>query len=184
MPFAEPDGLLTDQPTIYRMRDLRYFLIEGQTSWLKGLRIIDSRRRNWEDREVILYVLGTSHALTLRHEERQITELLSCRGRFGSDQCLAEMAAGDPFEVSTAVHGLRYQFRLTLHDLSGDNVLLDVYPREDEMCVSYPQQAEFATPVTRIGWRIEPGVLRLQTLHTYPEEASEIRTESVIEVQK
>jgi hypothetical protein len=182
MPLTYPDELQRNRPVIYRVRELRYFLVEGETLWLRGLRIIDSRLRFWGDREVIIYALGTSHALTLRHQDRQVSELLSCEGRFDAVRCLAELAADNPFEVSTLLQGLRYRFRLTLHNLAGDDALLGAYSREDAISVAYPQQAGFETPVTRIGWRIDPGVLRLETLHTYPEESCGVRTESLIEL--
>jgi hypothetical protein len=92
------------------------------------------------------------------------------------------MAAAGPFELSTIIGDMRYSFRLTLHSLQGGDALLGRYPDEDQVTVAYPRQQEFAAPVTRIGWVIRPSVLRLETLHTYPEECIGIRTESVIEI--
>ena len=182
MLLTEPNDCLEDRPTKYTIRGLRYFLIEGGTSWLESLRIIGLKQLLWADRDVILYALGASHAVSVRHREKQVTELLSCSGHFRADQYLAEMAASHPFEISTTIHGMSYRFRLTLHTLQGNDALLGRYPHEDEITVAYPPQPEFATPVTRIGWHIEPGVLRLETLHTYPEEQSGVRTESIIEI--
>jgi len=179
---TKPDSVLEVPTTIYRVGELRYFLIAGETSWLEGLRIIGSKQRVWANREVTFYALGASHALSVRHGDSQVTELLSCRGSFRQDQCLAEMAASEPFEVSTVVHEMRYSFRLTIHSLLGDDVLLGRYPDEDEITVAYPRQEKFATPVTRIGWMIGSHALRLETLHTYPEECGGVRTESVIEI--
>jgi hypothetical protein len=182
MHLTDPHGVLELPPTIYRVGELRYFLIAGETSWLQGLRIIDSKPRTWAGREVTFYALGASHALSIRNRDLAVTELLSCRGGFRKNQCLAEMAAAEPFEVSTIIRDMRYSFRLTLHSLQGNDALLGRYPDEDEITVAYPQQQEFAAPVTRIGWLIEPRVLRLETLHTYPEECGGVRTESVIEI--
>jgi hypothetical protein len=182
MHWTDPHSLLELPPTIYRVGELRYFLIPGETSWLESLRIIDSRRRTWAGREVTFYALGASHALSIRDQDRQVTELLSCRGGFRKDPCLAEMAAGEPFEVTTVIHDMRYSFRLTLHSLQGNDALLGRYPDGNEIAVAYPRQKDFVTPVTRIGWLLEPGALRLETLHTYPEEHEGVRTESIIEI--
>ena len=179
---TSPADLFEATATIYRAAELRYFLIAGETSWLESLRIIDSRQRSWADRELTLYALGASHAVSIRHRDLRVTELLSCRDTFRKNQCLAEMAAADPFDLTTVVGDMRYRFRLTLHTLQGEDALLGHYPDEDQMTVAYPRQREFAAPVTRIGWLIGPSVLRLETLHTYPEEGAGIRTESVIEI--
>jgi hypothetical protein len=182
MRFTEPDGLLEATPTIYRVEGLRYYLIVGETSWLDGLRIIDWKRRIWADRELTFYGLGASHALSIRHQDKQVTELLSCSGTFRKDQCLSEMAVGEAFEIITAMDDMRYSFRLTLHSLRGDDALLGCYPEEDQISIAYPRYQDFGTPITRIGWIVEPRAVRLETLHTYPEDCSAVRTESIIEI--
>jgi hypothetical protein len=182
MHLTSPADLFEAATTSYRVEELRYFLIGGETSWLESLRIINSQQRTWAEREVTFYALGASHALSIRHRDLRVTELLSCRDGFSKDQCFAEMSAAEPFEVSTVIRDMHYSFRLTLHDLQGDDILLGPYPDEGQMAVAYPRQQEFASPVTRIGWLIEPTVLRLETLHTYPEERRGVRTESVIEI--
>ncbi len=169
-------------PTIYRVGGLRYFLIAGETSWLESLRIIDSRQRSWANREVTFYALGASHALSVRQDDRQVTELLSCSGSFRKAQCLAEMAINEAIQVSTVINDMRYSFRLTLHNLHGNDVLLRRYPKDHEITIAYPRRQGSDTPVTRIGWLEEPRALRLETLHTYPEEGRGVRTESIIDI--
>lgn len=182
MRSAKEDDVPEVSPTIYGIRGLRYFLVAGGNSWLEGLRIIDSKQRSWNNLTLTFYALGTSHALSVRHRDWQVTELLSCSSGFRRDQCLAEIAAAEAFELTTVFHGIRYSFRLTVHSLQNCDGLLKRYPDEDEIAVAYPQQQDSAAPITRLGWLIEPGVLRLETLHTYPEECSGIRTESVLEI--
>jgi len=182
MRVTEPDNLLEAAPTIYRVEGLRYYLIAGETSWLKGLRIIDSRQRTWANRELTFYGLGASHALAVRNRDRQVTELLSCGATIRKDQCLSEMAVREAFEISTAIGDIRYSFRLTLHSLQGDVALLGSYPEEDQISIAYPRHEDLRTPITRLGWIVRPRTLRLETLHTYPEECSAVRTESTIEI--
>ncbi len=96
MNLTSPADLFESPASIYRAEDLRYFLIAGDTPWLESLRIMDSRQRTWADREVTFYALGASHALSIRHGDLLITELLSCREGFRRNQCLAEMKAAEP----------------------------------------------------------------------------------------
>ena len=180
MRLTEPDGLLEAAPTIYRVEGLRYYLIAGETSWLDG--IIDWKRRTWASRELTFYGLGASHALSIRDQDRQVTELLSCSGTFRKGQCLSEMAISESFEIATAIDDMRYNFRLTLHSLQGDVALLGCYPEENQISIAYPRYEDFGTPITRIGWIVEPRALRLETLHTYPEDCSAVRTESIVRI--
>lgn len=182
MNLISPADLFEAATTDYRVEDLRYFLIAGETSWLESLRILDSRQRIWAERELTFHALGASHALSIRHRDLLVTELLSCRDGFKKGQCLAEMAAAEPFELSSVIRDMRYSLRLTHHSLQGNDALLGRYPDEDQMMVAYPRQKDFASPVTRIGWQMESRVLRTETLHTYPEQCVGIRTESVIEI--
>jgi hypothetical protein len=167
---------------IYRMEDLRYYLFDRETDWVESFQVIEKQHRTWNDREVILCALATSHAVSILLPGRQVTELLSCRGHLDLHPSLAEMAACAPFEWATSIHGLHYRFRLTLHDLRDNDMLLGSFPGPDQITIAYPKQEHLATPVTKIGWRIESRQLHIETLHTYPEDNGAVRSESAFEI--
>jgi hypothetical protein len=167
---------------IFRIKDLRYYLVDGETDWTDSFHIIDKQRRLWNDREIILYALGTSHAVSILRQGKQVTELLSCRGSLDLGRRIAEMAACIPFELSTSIHDLHYRFRLTLHDLQGNDLLRGQFAPQNEIAIAFPKADPLPTPTTRIGWRIESRALHIETLHTYPEDDGAVRSESVFEI--
>jgi hypothetical protein len=167
---------------IYAMRDLRYYLIEGKTACLENFEVLDRQERVWHEAEVCFYALCTSHAVSLRWQDYHVTELLSCRGSLKLNPALAEIAATKPFEMNTSIQGVRYRFQLQIERLRGNDGLLGDFGPGSEIGISYPKIPGLDTPVTKIGWRIEPGVLRVETLHTYPEEASAVRSVSTFEI--
>jgi hypothetical protein len=167
---------------ILGIRDLRYYLIDSEADWTGSFQIIDQQRRLWNDREIILYALGTSHAVTILRPGQWVTELLSCSGSLNLGRSIAEAAACVPFEFSTCIHDLRYRFRLTLHDLRGNDMLRGQFAPENEIAIAFPKADPLPTPTTRIGWRIEARALHIETLHTYPEDAGAVRSESVFEI--
>ena len=178
MSFERRHDAYWDIVMIYRMQDLRYYLFDRETDWMECFRIIDTQRRSWNDREIIFYALGTSHAVSVQRQGKQVTELLSCRGHLNLNQNIAEISAGIPFEISSSIHGLQYHFRLTLHDLEGTGNLRGAFAGLDQITIEYPKQEHLPTPVTKIGWRIEPQTLHIETLHTYPEDGGAVRSES------
>lgn len=163
---------------IYEMQDLRYFLVEGNAGWMESFRILESRHQVWNRRDITIYALCTSHAVTVRGQAGQFTELLSCRGGLHLSPNVAEMASGNAVELVMTIQGLRYRFRMSQHGLSGNDLLLGQRELQDEITVAYPKLPDLETPMTRIGWGIDRDIFRVETLHTYPEEGKGIRSES------
>ena len=50
------------------------------------------------------------------------------------------------------------------------------------MDVFYPGGERREAPVTRIGWRIEPASLVVETVHSYPEQEMGVRSRSRFEL--
>ncbi len=169
---------------IYAMRDLRYYLIEGETDFLENFRILDKQQRAWNEGEVVFYALCTSHAITVHWQGKQFTELLSCKGPLNIGPALADLAAVRPFEIIRSIQGIRYRFQLQLEGLRGSDGLVGTFKPGNEISVTYPKIPGLDTPATKIGWVIDPGVLRVETLHTYPEEAGGVRCVSTFEIAR
>ncbi len=169
-------------PVIYGIRELRYFLVEGDADWMENFRILDSQQRPWNGRNITFYALCTSHAVTVRGPAGQFTELLSCRGGLHISPTLAEMASGNSVEMVINIQGLRYRFRMHQHALRGNDILLGQFEPQDEITIAYPKMPDLETPMTRIGWRFDRDVFSVETLHTYPEEGKGIRSESHFEI--
>ena len=164
---------------IYAMRDLRYLLIEGKADWMGDFRVLETRRETWNGASFVVYALATSHAVSVELQDQQFTEILSCRGELNLGPSLAEMAAFRPFELATNLRGVDYRIRLSLVKPGEDDGLLGTFVPENQITVTYPRIPGLDTPVTRIGWEIEPAALKIETIHTYPEEGSGVRSRSI-----
>jgi hypothetical protein len=166
---------------IYAMRDLRYLLIEGEAGWMENFRILEVRRNVWNGSCFVVYALATSHAVSVELQDQKFTELLSCRGELNLRPSLAEMSAHRPFELATRLQGVHYRFQLSLLAPGEDDALQGAFDPDHLITVTYPRIPGLDTPVTKIGWKIEPAALRIETLHTYPEEAGGVRSRSIFE---
>ena len=62
---------------LHSVDNLCYQLIEGEVS-LKPLRILEQQEIAWQGRRVTFSVLGASHAVQIRLNDRCLTELLTC----------------------------------------------------------------------------------------------------------
>jgi Protein of unknown function DUF2617 len=166
---------------IYSIRDLRYYLVEGEAPWLDNFQVLDQRYLEWHEVKATVYALCTSHAVSVYWQGKHITELLSCRGHLNMDPVVAEIGTNQPFEMATNIHGLHYRFLLTPQSLIGNDGLKGSFPLENKISVTYPKIPDLETPVTLIGWEVNPGTLRIETLHTYPENAKGVRSESLFD---
>jgi hypothetical protein len=149
---------------------------------LKPLRVIDERAIAWVDCRVTFYVLGASHAVCIDGPGTHVTELLACLPPPDSVPLLAEAPIAGLFaerQICAAVPGL--VCRTTLNILPSDTGgLLDGdYSREERLEAAFPSPAGEETPWTRIGWRASENVLRVETVHTYPEDRRAVRSNSL-----
>ena len=157
---------------------LQYRLLEGPVT-LEPLRILASRQRDWQGWQVTFYVLGASHAVRLEREGVVLTELLACALPEGEFQALAEREGHTSHHLCLAAHGLRCQARLMPFALQEGDRLRGEFLAENRLEVAYPTAPDGATPVTRIGWRLNDRELCIETIHTYPEEGRGVSSASV-----
>jgi hypothetical protein len=156
---------------------LHYMLLSGPVD-LKEFQVLDMRRVLWCGWDVSLHALGVSHAVQLRRAHDQLTELLSCApARPINGGAVLSTAACGAWEIRTGVFELEYGCRLIPLPLT-EGMARTCPPGAHEFEVHYPIQAGNETPLTRIGWRTEPGRLLVRTLHTYPEECRAVVSES------
>ena len=164
---------------MHRVSDLRFALLES-TSSLGGTRILASREVRWNEDPVCFHVLAVSHAVVVRRE-RPLTELLTCGDFSPSGRPLAHVQVGAPCEFSTRLGRLDYRCRLEPFSLAAGDDLLGRFSAEERMDVFFPSQ-DVGAPVTRIGWHLERACLRVETVHSYPEQAVGVRSQSRFEL--
>ena len=190
---------------------LHYRLLEGPVC-LEPLRVLQTRTLLWQDRQVTFSVLGASHAVSLTRAGERLTELLACAAPEGALHVLAERPADPPdtfcLELDIKTQGLLCRVQLETFALQHGDRLSDSFPEADQLAYAYPSRnaniekgkAEIGKlitettesgsdidanlwPWTRIGWRIEPDALVIETVHTYPEEGRGIRSRTVFTTQ-
>ena len=172
------------------LRDLRYRLTTGLIS-LRPLRVLAEREMRWRDWRVRFLALGTSHAVVLERGEERLTELLSCAAPLENANCLCLLEAGAEFAaLSASAFGLDCRVALEPFSLDAGDSLQTVFAADSQMRIAYPSsqtQGAYAaasgasdelTPVTRIGWRVSPQELFIETVHTYPQEGRGLRSRS------
>jgi hypothetical protein len=164
---------------LHRSSDLRFVLLET-TSTLGDVRILASREARWNGDLVCFHVLAVSHAVVIRREQ-PLTELLTCGEYSPAGRPLAHLHINAPHELSTRLGCLAYHCRLEPFSLAGGDDLIGSFSTEQRMDVFFPGDAAHA-PVTRIGWRIEPTRLTVETVHSYPEEKMGVRSRSRFEL--
>ena len=165
---------------MHRFSDLRFALLESVSTLGTG-RILASREERWNGDLVCFHVLAVSHAVVIRRQP-PLTELLTC-GDFSPDgQPLAHLWITAPCEFSTRVGRLGYRCRLEPFSLAGGDDLVGRFSPEQRMHVPFPGDGA-KTPVTRIGWRIEPACLTVETVHSYPERKLGVRSRSRFELR-
>ena len=165
---------------MHRVSDLRFALLESMSS-LGAARILASREVRWNEDLVCFHVLAVSHAVIIRREP-PLTELLTCGDFSPRGQPLAHVQIDAPCEFSTRLGRLDYRCRLEPFSLATGDDLLGRFSPEQRLDVFFPSEGVSA-PVTRIGWQIERACLCVETVHSYPEQAVGVRSQSRFELR-
>ena len=161
---------------------LQYRLLEGRID-LEPLRILASRQTLWAGRRVTFFVLGASHAVVIERDNSVVTELLACALPVGQSRVLAERAGDTAQSLCLRTNGLRYEARLSPFSAEDGDTLRAEFPDDNRLDVAYPVLPDGATPVTRVGWRLSESQLRVETIHTYPEERRGVYSCSVFSLE-
>src|SRR5579871_1879385 len=156
---------------------LRYRLFRSPLQ-LEPLRILASRRADWQDWKVTFHVLGASHAVRLQRGETTLIELLACANVEGAPPVLLDLAGNTPQTACHHVAGLVCQVALVPFALEEGDALQGAFVRSDRLELAYAAPSGSPIPYTRIGWRLTERELTLETVHTYPEERIGIRSRS------
>lgn len=175
------EGFLT-LPMNLATSHLRYRLLEGSVS-LEPLRILAAHALEWRQWRVTFTILGASHAIRLEKGGLLLTELLACAEPTGSGRVLAQVAEF-PGTACYAAEGLLCRATLTPFPLEGDDRLQGDFAMERQLAVAYPTLPQGETPLTRLGWQATDRRLRVETVHTYPEERRGIRSLTVFEARE
>jgi hypothetical protein len=164
---------------VHRVSDLRFARLEN-ASTLGQVRVLASREARWNADPVCFHVLAVSHEVVIRREH-PLTELLTCGDYSPGGQRLSHVQITAPYELSTRVGCLAYRCRLEPFSLARGDDLIGRFSPEERMDVFFPGD-DVKAPVTRIGWRIEPTCLTVETVHSYPEEKVGVRSQSRFEL--
>ena len=165
----------------HRIENLCYQLVQGQVC-LEPLRILARREIEWNGWIVAFHVLGASHAITLKRDGTSITELYTCASFATSVPVLAQSQGRLPVTLCPDVPVLDCRVRLERFSLlDGDALRLDVL-EADSLAVTFPHASGDIPPITRLGWQVRERSLRIETIHTYPEEHCGVRSETVFEI--
>jgi len=165
---------------IQSSRDLRYLLLSGPVS-LQSLRILNTHQTDWSGFKIKFYVLAVSHAMSLEFGGHQLTEFLSCVPIQADAKVITQITTSElPWETSCSVSGIDYSCHLSLADGNDGDGFRNSFKADQQISALYPISPGFdTTPVTRIGWRLEPGEIFVETIHSYPEENQVVRSESI-----
>ena len=163
------------------IENLCYQLVPGQVR-LEPLRILALREIEWNGWTVAFHVLGASHAITLKRDDICITELFTCATVATSVPVVAQSQGKLPITLCLNVPGLDCRIRLERFSLSDGDALRRDVPESDRLVVAFPHAPGDIAPITRLGWQVTEQSLRIETIHTYPEERSGVRSVTVFEV--
>jgi len=163
--------------------ELLYRLVTGPLN-LEPLRVIARRTISWRDLSVDLNILGASHALTITGDGWQLSELLTCRPAPDASDALIELPCESAVSGCARIFGVECQVRIAPFNLSeGSGLRLPIAP-ETLFAHEFDSVDGGPSPVTRIGWIAERNVLRVETIHTYPEAGRGVRSETVFTVDE
>jgi len=95
---------------------------------------------------------------------------------------LAEARPTGDSGITLPAGGLCCQARLTAEPLFQESGLLGEFEPQNLLYVEYP--AEDSKPITRIGWMVGGEMLRIETIHTYPDENRLVRSQTVFRVME
>lgn len=167
----------------HSIHNLTYRLLCGEPDFAP-LRILVSRVSWWKGWRVEFRVLAASHCLTLTREQTVVSELLACAALPDSPLPLVTFPANTPRETHFTADDLTLHITLHPFDLLTEACadLHGEFAPEEQITTPFPaaSTSRFA-PLTRIGWQIRSDALRIETLHTYPEEGRGVRTFTQIE---
>jgi hypothetical protein len=91
-------------------------------------------------------------------------------------RALAEAAADRPGDLCVATHGLICRTYLAPFALCEGDALCKDFPAAGRLEVAYPCAGGTPPAFTRLGWHADGERLRVETVHTYPEEGRGVRT--------
>ncbi len=170
--------------TVHSIGALRY-----RAQWepvdLAPLVIRQSRDFMWTGIRGTAFILGASHALQLVFPNGStFVELLTCLPPRFTDAGLAMPATERDAPITKTLHGangLRGEVRLSRFVLApGADDLFGAFAPENTLHEPFPLP-NGETAWTRIGWQTDGTVLRVETVHTYPDENAAIRSQTILQ---
>ena len=165
----------------HRIENLCYQLVQGRVC-LEPLRILARREMVWNGWRVAFHVLGASHAIIIEQDDICITELFTCAPVTTAVPVLSRSEGMLPVTLCPDVPGFGCRVSLERFALvTGDALRLDA-PQANALTVKFPHASGSIAPITRVSWKRTKNILRIETIHTYPEEHSGVRSETVLQI--
>lgn len=164
----------------HRIENLCYQLVQGEVC-LEPLRILARREVTWNGWKVAFHVLGASHAITLERDDICITELFTCAPVKTEASVLAQSEGQLPMQLCPDVPGFYCRVKLERFALVVGNALRHDAPQTNTLVVEFPHASGDIAPITRLNWKTTGNILRIQTIHTYPEEHCGVHSETILQ---
>lgn len=159
--------------------DLLYLMLDGPVSF-EPMKILDKRAVAWGWWTVEFYVLGASHAMSLSRGTRVFTELLSC-AELDTDENISVLVEIEQQPHFTAtLEDLIVEFQVATLPLTPVEPFAGNMDDTDWMEQPFIVPSSGATAWTRLRWNITVDCVRLETLHTYPQEKMCVISKTII----
>ena len=148
--------------------DLSYQLISGKAN-LEPLQILDARSFEWNGYEVTLQILGASSSLTLKRQDFEVCEVISCAPNLVE----AEEVIGllEQIENETVVSNLEnLSIECAFHSYELKSRLKLQLPSTNSFEYAFPTTENGTLPFTYLAWVAGESELKVETVHTYPNQ--------------
>ncbi len=164
---SETKRLATLRPILQSVASMQYRLVSGQLD-LSSLQVVEYAAFDWNSCDVEVFILGSSHAVTINSTMGSVTELLTCVAPLmDHSQLICTLPVPCQLYQELPRHGINISSNITqenglktLPAIGADGCLMHTFP---VVCTN-------SSPVTEVNWSMRDNSLIIQSLHTYPNE--------------
>ena len=163
---------------LYSVKTLHYRLFDKNID-LTQYRIIKSQSAQHGNLKASFYVLGASHAVILQSGSTSLCELVTCTPGEAPDNSILDLPGC--YHLPTCASGKSWNCVVnleTLFEIKEAPAFYAEYPPVNCFISDYPVPPVpiRLLPQTHIGWKFLTNGIEIETIHTYPEENSALRS--------
>ncbi len=176
-------------PPLQTVRDLRLNLVEGPINEWSQFTILQGRSEILGPWGIKAHVIGASHLISIHHQDRQFHEIVACMEVKAAARPLYYGPIPDAGSLTQQFMGqVEYRFDSQILEWeAGEPVMLHLEQRVNldaerqfGLAVDFSPVGAKNIPKTIILVKMENQVLRLETVHSYPNENCIAFTETSI----